>query len=81
MNPNSIEIFFSLAFLLLTYFMTSVALIHVYIPGAIQKIRRKDGKIAEKINFARIYGPSLVLAILFTYLMFNFFISPTYQFS
>lgn len=75
----SIEIFFSLLFLLSSYFMTTMALIHGYIPGGVKHIKEKDGKEKDIVNFGRVFGISFLVASFFSGFIFYIFIFPSYR--
>lgn len=75
------EIFFSILFLLVTYFMTTLGLVQGYIPGGYKTIKEKNGKTYKVINYIRILGISLIIATIFSGIYFYFFIYPGYQFS
>jgi hypothetical protein len=79
MTQIHIDIFFSIIFLLLSYFFSVLGLIHTYIPGGIKKIIRRHGEIKEEINFSRVYGLSFFIACLLTGIMLFNFILPSYQ--
>ncbi|EKB51209.1 hypothetical protein B879_00002 [Cecembia lonarensis LW9] len=78
-TQTSIDIFFSILFLMMSYFMTVLGLIHVYIPGGIQKIKLRNGKIRELVNLPKIFGVSFILSSFLTVVMFYFFIFPHYR--
>ncbi|WP_373523962.1 hypothetical protein [Aquiflexum sp.] len=73
------DIFFSLLFLLVTYFMTSVALLQVYIPGGIRSFKENEGRIQRFIEYKKIMGISFVIACCLSGIMFYYFIYPVYQ--
>lgn len=73
------DIFFSLLFLLVTYFMTSVALLQVYIPGGERTFKEKDGRIEQFIEIKKIMGISFLIACCLSGIMFFYFIYPSYQ--
>lgn len=50
------EIFFSILFLLVTYFMTTLGLVQGYIPGGYKTIKEKNGKTYQVINYIRDFG-------------------------
>ncbi|RZS97057.1 hypothetical protein [Cecembia calidifontis] len=79
MTQAPIDILFSILFLLLSYFFSVLALIHVYIPGGIRQIKGLDQKIREVVNFPRVFGISLLIASLITGIMFYTFIYPSYR--
>lgn len=78
-TQSSIDIFFSILFLMMSYFMTVVSLIHMYIPGGIQKIKLRNGKIRELVDLPKIFGVSFILSSFLTVVMFYFFIFPHYR--
>jgi len=71
------QLLFSLLFLVVAYFLTSLALIQGYFP----LIRRTELKNPNKISlypqYRKILGISLLISIFFTLIMFYFFISPS----
>ncbi|MCL6260567.1 hypothetical protein M3O96_15800 [Aquiflexum sp. TKW24L] len=75
------DIFFSLTFLLVIYFLTTLGLIQGYIPGGITYIKEKNGKTQQIIHYGRIIGISLIIASAFSGVVFYFFIYPNYQIS
>jgi len=79
MTQASIDISFSLLFLLFSYFFSMMALIHVYIPGGVKKIKGLDQKIKEIVNLPLVFGVSFLIASLITGLMFYSFIYPAYR--
>ncbi|MFD2200611.1 hypothetical protein [Shivajiella indica] len=79
MSYFTIEIFFSILVLLTSYFLTSLALFHGYIPGGIERIKEKNGKIRDIIHFWRIFVACFLIASLFSGLMFYVFVFPTYR--
>ncbi|WP_228779998.1 hypothetical protein [Aquiflexum lacus] len=73
------DIFFSLLFLLVTYFMTSVALLQVYIPGGIKSLEEKERRLRLFLEYKKIMGISFVISCCLSGLMFYYFIYPVYQ--
>lgn len=74
------EIFFSILFLLVTYFMTTLGVVQGYIPGGYKTVKEKNGKTHQIINYAKILGISFIIASVFSGMFFYFFIYPSYQF-
>lgn len=73
------DIFFSFLFLLVTYFMTSVALLQVYIPGGIKSLREKEGRIQPFMDYKKIMVISFLISMCLSGVMFYYFIYPSYQ--
>jgi hypothetical protein len=79
MSYFSLEIIFSILVLLISYFMTSLALLHGYIPGGVKHILEKNGEEKDVVNFLRVFGISFLVASFFSGLMFYMFIFPSYR--
>lgn len=73
------DIFFSFLFLLVTYFMTSVAMLQLYVPGGIKSLKEKEGKVQPFMPYKKIMGISFVISICLSGVMFYYFIYPSYQ--
>jgi hypothetical protein len=73
-----IEIFFSILFLLVSYFMTTLALVQGYIPGTSKIVQEKDGKVRQVLQYGKILLISFVIASIFSGLMFYYFVYPLY---
>jgi hypothetical protein len=73
------NIFFSIAFLLASYFLAVLALVQGYIPGGYQIIKGEDGQTRKSIQYIRIIGISFMIASALSGMMFYFFIYPSYQ--
>jgi len=74
------HIFFSIIFLLASYFLAVLALVQGYIPGGYKIIKGEDGKTRETIRYIRVLGISFIIASALSGMMFYFFIYPIYQF-
>lgn len=72
--------FFSILFLLSTYFLAVLALYQGYIPGGYSNIKGEDGKTHKIKHYGRVLGISFIIASVLTGLMFYFFVLPSYQF-
>jgi hypothetical protein len=74
------HIFFSIIFLLASYFLAVLGLVQGYIPGGYRIIKGEDGKTRESIQYVRIIGISFIIATALSGMMFYFFIYPSYQY-
>ncbi|WP_373494539.1 hypothetical protein [Aquiflexum sp.] len=73
------DIIFSFLFLLVTYFMTSLAMLQVYIPGGMKSFKENNGRIQQLIAYKKIMAISFVIACCLSGVMFYYFIYPSYQ--
>jgi hypothetical protein len=73
-----IEIFFSILFLLASYFMKTLAWVQGYVPGTKRFVQQKDGKVHQVLQNGKILRISFVIASFFSGLMFYYFVYPPY---
>lgn len=73
-----LEIFFSLLFILVSYFMTTLAIVQGLAPGATTVIQDRSGKVQKVAQYGKIMLVSFVIAGFFSGIMFYLFIYPNY---
>lgn len=74
-----IELFFSVLFLLVSYFMTTLALVQAYIPGTSKIIQEKNGRVRKVFEYGKTLFVSLAIASIVSSLMFYYFVYPLYN--
>jgi len=69
-------VFFSFIFLFITYFLTVLALLQVYIPEGINIMNENDWKMQQFVAYKKILWASLAISSFITGMMFHFFVYP-----